>query len=195
MIRAYVGLLGEGKTISMINDAIYHLERGRKIITNVDFMWKKGGKVFRPDFRTARDFERALFTEDNCIFLIDEASIFFPSYFWNKLSMDYIIKFAQARKYGLDIYYTSQGYNHTIKRLRDLTNVVVKCKRSHIGKFDLWIKNTWYDPEFFDIKIFNDEIEKKYILYSRRILRGRLHKLFKSYDTMYKIEMGSTITE
>lgn len=187
MIKAYIGLLGEGKTLSMINDSIPHLTRGKKVVTNVPFTWKHKGKWLMPDVVSSKDFHKRLLEEENALFLIDEAAIVFPSHFWNKLSGDFLIKFAQARKYGLDIYYTSQGWNHTVKRLRDLTNLAVQCKKHNVLGLPLF-SNIVYNPEFFTYKIMPQaEIERKFILGRKFIFANRAKKLYKAYDTKFLI--------
>lgn len=201
MIRGYIGLLGEGKTLSMINDSVDFLvpkkkeEFGRRIITNVPFVWKHRGTEYKPIFYEGKQFERALLTEVNALFLIDEASIVFPSYFWNKLSGSYLMRFAQARKYGLDIFFTSQGWNHTIKRLRDLTNIVVKCEKVKVPFYGTIMRNIHYNPDFFMNKIMlSPQMERKYILGRKFITKGRQNKLFKAYDTMFTISASALTT-
>lgn len=104
------------------------------------------------------------------------------------------MKFAQSRKYSVDIWYTSQGYHHTVKRLRDLTNEVVKCERRGIGNFFMF-SNITYNPDFFDQKlIFNIELEKKFILRRKIINNWRAHFVFKAYDTFFKVD-SSALTD
>jgi hypothetical protein len=188
MIKAYVGLLGQGKTISMVNDAIPLLERGYNVVSNVDFTWKVKGKTYKPDFiYNARDFKDRLFNAVNTVILVDEASIVWSSYDWEKMRTDLIMKFAQSRKYGLHFFYTSQGFGHTLKRLRDLTNIVVKCERVNVLGFK-FIRNLVYNPEFFDFPIAPPlEMEKKFILRRKMLFPGRLRKLYKAYDTYARV--------
>lgn len=191
MIRAYIGLLGSGKTLSMVNDASDLLKTGRRVFTNVPFRLLDSQNT--PTFLNGKQFEYALKTETNALFLIDEASIVLPSYYWNKLSSDYIIRFAQARKYGLDIFYTSQGWNHTVRRLRDLTNEVVKCSKYTIAKWD-FIKNTTFDPEYFDQKVISGtDFEKKFIIANKTLFPKTLKRLYKMYDTYHLITTSTTM--
>jgi zona occludens toxin (predicted ATPase) len=197
MIRAYVGRLGEGKTLSMVNDAIEYLKKGRTVYTNVPFHLplSKNPKDlnYQPIYLNTKDLEVAIKTQRGALFCVDEASIVFPSYFWNKLSPDYLIRFAQARKYGMDIFYTSQGFSHTVKRLRDLTNEVVKCKK--LSFFGLPVfSNIVYEPEFFDIKIlFDSKLEQKYIIRRKTILPIKAKQLFGMFDTLHTITTSSTM--
>lgn len=193
MLRAYIGLLGQGKTLNMVYDLIQEMIAGRRVITNTPIAFRHKGKTFRAEFvDDGKEFERMIKKEEDCIFGIDEAAIMFPSYYWKNLPMSYILKLAQARKYKTDFFYTSQGYNHTISRLRDLTNEVVKC-RQFPAPLPFWIFNKpifqaiTYDPEFFDKQIMDEKMEKRFII-KRKILFYNDYKIvFDAYDTMYRV--------
>lgn len=181
MIRAYTGLLGYGKTLSMVNDAMMQIKNGVKVFTNTPFT----GAEFLPK----KHFEQAILNTTNAVFCIDEAAIVFPNYFWNHLPVDFLLRFAQSRKYGLHIFYTTQRLNHTVKRLRDLTNIVVKCRKVQVfGHWDFF-ENTYYDPEYFDFKIMTDtEVEKKFILGKKWILPPQVARIYRAYDTFYTVD-------
>lgn len=209
MIRAYVGLFGQGKTLSMVNDAIPHVLAGRQVFTNTPFQarfWerpslvdfikgKRARQMMRlPIFLESHQFELALKNERNALFLVDEASIWFSSYQWNNLSPDYIIRFAQARKFGLDIYYTSQLFKHTVKRLRDLTNEVVECSHRSYPLIGSMLSNITFSPEKFDYSFFNKEMENRFII-RRKFVKGKaLKELYACYDTMYSINYSSVMS-
>jgi len=153
MIRAYTGLLGAGKTLSMINDTQPLLAQGLKVFTNTPFSFTHKKVRYLPENLGHRELEKAILTETNAVFCIDEAAIVFPNQFWSKLPADYLFRFAQSRKYGLHFFYTTRRLNHTVKRLRDLTNVVVKVRKITLfGRFDFY-ENIYYDPEHFGLEI------------------------------------------
>jgi len=194
MIKGYIGLLGMGKTLNMVGDLMELMKDGRRIISNTPISFQYKGKELHAEFiNDGLEFQSALLNESNATFAIDEASIFFPSQFWNKLTGAYIMKFAQARKYGVDIYYTSQGYNHTIKRIRDLTNLVVKCTAWRIPLTKLQIFDaTTYDPEFFAQRIISSPaVERRYILGRKRLYPAQYKKIMRAYQTMYRIQASA----
>lgn len=197
MIRAYVGLMGEGKSLSMVNDALDIIRTGRKVYSNVPFRnLRRGGFDFKYDKKqqpiivTTKQLEELIVTEDNALFCIDEANIVFPSYYWKKLNPEYLIRFCQTRKVKVDLFYTSQGFTHTIARLRDLTNEVVKCENRFIFGFQFFI-NTGYDPEKYDRAFTTEFQEKRAMIWRKRIYTGKAKYLFKSFDTYHKIETSS----
>jgi len=180
MIKGYIGLLGMGKTLNAVGDLMEIMKDGRRVISNTPIDFSHKGKEHHAEFiNDGLMFQQKLLTEENATFFIDEASIFFPSQFWNKLSGSYIMKFAQARKYGVDIYYTSQGYNHTIKRIRDLTNIVTKCTAWKIPILNIPIFNaTEYDPEFFAQRIISSpSVEARYILKRKTLYPSKYKKI------------------
>jgi zona occludens toxin (predicted ATPase) len=191
MIKAYVGLPGTGKTLNMVYDLMALMVKGRRVISNtpIQFVYNKTEYVAEYVGRDT-EFQRKIFTERNCILAIDEASIFFPSSFWNQLKGEYIMKFAQTRKYQMDIFYTSQGYNHTLKRLRDLTNTVCKCSIVKIPFTHTQLFNVVeLDPEYFENKmIMSDKMMEKYVIRKRRLFPSQARKVFKAYNTMHTIE-------
>lgn len=191
MIRAYTGLLGAGKTLAMINDAGPLLVEGHRVYTNTPFVFRHKGKEYKPILLHHKELEKAILTETNAVFLVDEAAIVFPNYFWNKLPVDYLFRFAQSRKYGLHFMYTTQRLNHTVIRLRDLTNIVVKVRKiTVLGRFDFY-ENVYYDPEFFDFTVMSGtEAEKRYILGRKWILPNQARKLYGEFSTFYTVEHG-----
>jgi hypothetical protein len=81
MIRAYIGLPGEGKSLSLVNEGIRLVRLGRRVFTNIEFANAKEGffdKNFKrqPFLCTTSELENLLLIEDNADFLIDEGNIF-----------------------------------------------------------------------------------------------------------------------
>jgi hypothetical protein len=194
MIKAYVGLPGTGKTLNMVYDLMDEMVAGKRVISNTPIMFKHLGKEYQAEYVSRpKEFERKIITERNCTIAIDEASIFFPSQFWNKMTGEFIMKFAQTRKYGCNISYTSQGYKHTVKRLRDLTNLVGKCS---VGRFLKWrfYNLTWFDPEYYEFGTMSAQREKSYILDTRTIFPVKFQKIIAAYQTLHTVE-GSALAE
>lgn len=207
MIRCYQGLLGKGKTISMVNDAIPLLLKGRRIVTNTPFFvpnWKRplsikrrlqGWKHFPvdvyPEYVSTGELLRILRQERDFLALIDEASLVFSNYGKELLKGDYVMRFAQSRKFGIDIFYTSQSFKHTHKRLRDLTNEVVQC--GYWKTFNI-LMNTTYKPEAFDIRT-PSKFLKDFKISQKIIFPSRVKYLFTTYDSMYAIDESATITK
>jgi len=194
MIKGYIGLPGMGKTLNMVYDLREQMINGATVISNTPIAFRHKGKQYearRIDHEA--EYRKALVDCENCIFVIDEASVYLPSYFWSKLPGSLLMKFAQTRKYSTDIYYTTQGYNHTVKRLRDLTNFVVKCRKVRIPFTSLMAFNsTVYDPEFFEQKIIGSpEWAKQYIVSQRTIYPTTAQAVYKMYDDMYRVSTSA----
>jgi len=221
MIRGYLGEFGSGKTLSMVWDLIQSMYRGRKVVSNTpiellfDPLFGKK-KYIKANFIQEGDrFQYALEHWENCIFAIDEASVYLPSTYWNKLPPGLIVKFAQQRKYRTDFYYTSQIYGHSVKRLRDLTHIVYLCRRRTLfPRIPLpWKKtirnqdgSTWKKGvsipalQIFINKKFNpaymhgEQSKKKYDRYyygTRTIYPSQVKRVFRAYNTNYVVDMSA----
>lgn len=180
MIIQFSGLPGEGKTAGMAYQACKALKQGRRVLSNVPITDTIFGTKNTAEYTP--DIGKAVESASNALICIDEASIVLPNYFWEKLPFDLLIRFAQVRKYGLDIYYTSQSWNHTVKRLRDLTNYAVKCTNH---KF--WFSYQYLDPEYFMNRIPSHYM-KDYVKKTELIMYPKFPKLFRSYNTMHIVE-------
>jgi len=113
MIRSYVGLLGYGKTLFLVRSCIKALLEGRRVISNTPIKFTHNNKVYEAEFLPdGKMFQARMIFDSKCVFAIDEAAIVFPAYFWNNIPVDFLMKFAQARKYECDFYYTTQGFTH-----------------------------------------------------------------------------------
>jgi hypothetical protein len=182
MISAFIGLPGTGKTLGMVHNACKALKEGRQVISNLPIVDIEYGTK-RVATYTA-DIGEAIRTASNALICIDEASIVLPNHYWDRLPFDLLIRFAQVRKYGLDIFYTSQGWHHSVKRLRDLTNYVVKC-----SNHALWFTYDWIDPEYYDMRIAKHFL-KDYIVKTDRIYKPKFKKLYNSYNTFFVVSQG-----
>jgi len=195
MIKAYIGLPGTGKTFNMVFDLMKLMVDGNRVISNTPINFKVKGKEYSSEYVGSRkEFERKIIYEENCVLAVDEASIFFPSYFWDKLPGEYIMKFAQTRKYKTDIYYTTQRFSHTMRRLRDLTNIVTKCSNASFPLLGRIFVSTDYDPEFFEQRIIaSPAVEKKYILSTRRIYPSSARRVYSAFNTLHRVEASALV--
>lgn len=207
MIRAFVGAMGSGKTLSLVWTAARDLQEGRTVYTNfpfstsvgtfrsrIDYIFKKNqiDTPLRPIYLEADEFLEAMTTAKNAVFCVDEANVVFSNRQWKNLDMKFIHRFSHNRKLGNDIYYTSQRFKHTEVRLRDLTNDVVECSFNH---FLVWpyICQKIYLPDKFDFQFFQEDQAEKFLLGTNYIYGGQLKKLFNSYDTNFEITFSASV--
>lgn len=213
MIKAYVGDFGSGKTLNMVWDLMQKIKEGRKVISNTPIKFyeenwiTKRRKYYSAEFIPEGDkFQWALAHRENCICAIDEAAVYLPNIYWNKLPPEFIVKFAQNRKYRTDFWYTTQGFGHAVKRLRELTHLVLLCHsmrffwipdiRIKIWKWKYY-KRTWkmfvarkFNPAFF----YGQPSQKKWERYykGKRILYpSQVKRVYKAYDTMFVVDTSA----
>ena len=193
MLCAYVGLPGTGKTCAMTYDAIPIIRAGVKVYSNYPIHWKekKWSKVteYKTIFLSPPDFIEAIQYEDNATFLVDEMNVVFSSYDdAKKLDRGLLNRFAQGRKRNLDFFYTSQRFHHSLKRIRDLTNVIIECKKiKFLGL--TFFRHIYYNPTIFDREaLFDTPLEQKYILQKRFVLPWVASSIFRKYDTNFIVQ-------
>lgn len=122
MIRGYVGLLGQGKTYSMVVDALGYVRKERcQVFTNMT-------QLHFPEAAYIPGAEGLPLCRNGLI-MLDEASTEMSSRFFHDQGRFTLAALRQSRKQGLDLWYTAQDFEDVDKSLRDVTNEVILCKR------------------------------------------------------------------
>lgn len=200
MIKAYCGRFGSGKTLSMVIEAHEYLKKGYTVYTNTPFYYDhikrlpiklalKYKKLYikerrYPIYLKKLEFEEALKTATNAVFMLDEASIWLNNYKWSQIDDEVMERLFQVRKLNIHLIYTAQFFMHVVKKLRDFTDTVVECKIIHTwNKKPTVLRQISYSPEFYGMKIWSLEVEQKYIDGRRFIWGSKLNKAMESYDT------------
>lgn len=123
MIIRFSGGLGAGKTYSMVAKCLktFKDKKGVQVYTNISSLCCPEA-IYFCDIQQLCDISHGLV-------LLDEAAIIIPAQFWQDMGRDLLTRFNQLRKFGLDLYYTSQREAGTNVNLRDLTNETVLCSK------------------------------------------------------------------
>lgn len=192
MIRAYVGDFSKGKTLSLTWHLLNEMYRGTRVITNYPIECD-----FAPPFRpmkhlksecytNGREFRHMIETEQNCIFGCDETAIYLPNEFWRGMNEELRFKFHLVEHFRTDIWYTVQEFSESVKRLRDLTNIVYQCDKYQFGIFDIFIHRKFKRQYFVGMPT-----EAKFELYYRGfglIFPSEVRVAIKAYQRTYKFE-------
>ena len=179
MIVGYIGLPAQGKTLGMVYDACKALKDEKRVISNIPITDTIFGSKRQAEY--VEDITESFRVTTNALICVDEASIVLPNYFWKKMNPRMLIRFAQVRKYGLDISYTSQGWSHTVKRLRDLTSFVVNCVHHR-----MWFAYEWLDPEYYYRNV--PRIYKKdYLQKTAYIFPPKLKSAYIAFNTLHVV--------
>jgi hypothetical protein len=218
MTIAYIGKKGAGKTLQMVKDVMEEMKQGKRVISNTPIRFKYRGvwlqsiTIENPDL-----FLKAIVNERRAIIAIDEAPTFLPNSLWHKIDVSLIRALSQARHIALDLYYTSQGWGHTVKRLRDLTDWVIECRKASffiprfkiIEKFDFIDKRkfktivsrpwkvftgTTYSPELFNHSFTDPRAKRFFRIAIRKIYPSEAKRLFPCYSTTFLVQ-GSGLTK
>lgn len=163
MIKAYTGQLGTGKTLGMVADAVEEVRKRRVTVYS-----NMVGLKF-PEAIYLRDLT-ALAHIENGLVLLDEASVCMASRYWQQVPREVLAAFAQARKAGLDMWYTAQHLNRVDTVVREITNYEVKCR-----KMGRWFWQQMVDPT-------------AKVAIARRFRRYR-REVYALYDTLERINI------
>lgn len=172
-VTAYTGLLGSGKTYSMVDDAFQLFldrrpgEQPLTIFTNMTGL-RFPGAVY------IGGYEDLLKCQSGLI-LIDEASLWMPSRLWAKLPFELMYKFNQARKDGLQLFFTAQNMERVDCVLRDIVNLAVRCKSLISGRYF--------------IRVTKEPKCKEIVNWQFRSYQPRIYRL---YNTLEKIGNPAT---
>jgi len=190
MIKGYIGMFGYGKTLWMVHDVMEEMKKGRTVISNTPIRFHYKGQLLEAEYIQDRhEYMQALIERDQCIFVLDEAGIYLPNNYWDKMPFSLTAKLMQSRKYGTDFFYTVQRFGHTTIKLRDLTNVVVRCfRRRFLGFFQVVYYAIELDPELLEQKVsINSPLAKDYILGVNKLYPAVYKNVYPAYDTMFKV--------
>lgn len=209
MIRGYLGEFGSGKTLNMVWDLIEAMSKGRHVISNtpIKILWDppfKKKKWLEAEFIPQGDlFQKAVAYREHCIFAIDEAEVYLPNIFWNKMPPELIVKFHQQRKYATHIWYTAQMFGHSVKRLRDLTHIIYACRkrtyspRIRLGKFVIPPLELYGVKKFHPAYFHGEPSIKKYKRFyrgSRTLYPSQVRRVYRAFDTNYVVDFSAMMT-
>jgi len=176
MITAYVGLPGSGKTYGLVLEAVRAVNQGRNVYSNFDINIEGISRI--------RGFSD-LVKVRNGLVILDELNLWFPSRLWQSIPPEILSLWAQSRKRGIDLVYSTQHLDRIDKVIREVTNYVIRCNSISIFGLQFFIYST-YQPEDWDKQ-------------NRRSLGHRIVRFRQSvaslYDTYQIIEDIATILE
>lgn len=134
-IEAYLGLPGMGKTYLMTRRGLKYMRKGRPVYANYNV---KGAHRWSELHQ--------LFSVENAVILIDEASLVLPSQAWQSIPFEVLAYWRQHRHKGVDVLYTAQDKTEVVKSLRSLTQFVHHCFCFGLPNSPWWF--TWRTRNF-----------------------------------------------
>lgn len=160
-VLSFTGLLGSGKTYSMVKSARDLMKKGKAktVYTNM-------ASLRFPNSHYIRSIEE-VYGLENGLIVLDEAHIWMPSRFWQSMPREFCYKLSMMRHFGLEMMYTTQAIERVDKILREITSYQVRCR--YFSFLKLFLSVTW-EP------------------YTKEVIGRQFHKLDSSvyslYDTM-----------
>jgi len=134
MVEGIVGLPGSGKTYLLAKIGIEDIKKGKEVYANFHL---EGARYFSrlPQVIDIIKYKLVNKQPVKMTILIDEINLSFPSRMWQKIPGWVLYFWSQTRKFGLDIYYTSQSLARVDKVIREISNFVWVVKPLPFGIF------------------------------------------------------------
>lgn len=170
MVIGIVGLPGSGKTYLLAKKGLEDIKKGKEVYANFHL---EGAKYFSKLTEIINLIKNKLRNKEEIkmTILIDEINLSFPSRMWNKIPGWVLYFWSQTRKFGLDIYWTSQAFARVDKVIREISNYIWIVKplpfrirvASQIVPEDMeHVKKQILERQFF---VFDKKIYSKYNTY------------------------------
>lgn len=184
-IYQYVGLPGEGKTLSMVA----HMERFRDtmaaskspyvIATNFNYKNQTYPIVDWVDLvRIAR---KCYLEHVPCLISLDEIHLIWDSADWKNFPPEMLSLLSFNRKYSLQFICSSQIYERIPKKIRDIANYTVICKNV-LGR-DRLFRNYYYEKDDYEAQFEGKKSKSKYI---REFIASDY--IYGLYDTLSQVD-------
>lgn len=152
-ISCVLGVRGSGKTLFMTSLAYKYNATGKNIISNyhlIDIPYT---------YMTFEEIAKLPETLYDAVILLDEIQIGADSYEIFKKSNKMITTFAtQLRKRKIIMYYSTQVFTQTTKRLREQTNYIIQVENTNqtgIAKISIFNREKFLDEQHLKTFIFD----------------------------------------
>lgn len=124
MITAIIGSQGSGKSLWLAKILLSEIKDGKRVVTNM----KLNINAPYEYVRSLEDFKNAHYQD--CVIGIDEANLWGLDCRTSNKNIHMTTEIIQqVRKMGNFLFYTVQEFSKVDKRLRDATDIYMKCKK------------------------------------------------------------------
>lgn len=141
-INAYIGYYGKGKTLSGVYYAHKMYQRyGVKVYSNTPLNFP---------YEPFTNFQQMIDADDDCIFLIDEASTVFSHREWKNFPIDLLWSIFQCRHHHKELVLTTPRFQHIDSILRDVCEYAFDCRKKwrfmDFYMYDAWEMENCLNP-------------------------------------------------
>lgn len=180
-IYMFVGLPGQGKTLSMVA----HVQRVRSKYKDVfiasNFGYKHEEAVINHWTDIVRVAEYCRIKKRKCVIMMDEIHTTFDSSDWKNFPPELLSLLSFYRKYRLQFLCSSQIYDRIPKKIRDIGNYVVICK--NVLGADRLFYNYYFEKSDYDTTFSGKKKKAKFI---KTYVAG--DDLYGLYNTLSKVK-------
>ncbi|MCK5490433.1 MAG: AAA family ATPase [Candidatus Pacebacteria bacterium] len=177
-IIAFVGLPGQGKTLSMVELLDRTKELYPKLTVGIYTNFGYKGQAGR-----IKNMQDIIDTPANSIIAIDETQTIFSSRDWQNFPAEMLSVVTQHRKKAKQLLFTGQRFGMLDKNLRELCNFIVEC-RCLMGRW--FFQKAYLFSDYEKLEGQDDEFKMKHLRWKYSFIAS--NDLFERYDTFLTIE-------
>lgn len=126
MLVGFTGLRGSGKTLLVTEMALKAIKEGRSVFSNYSIVGARKWRNLAEILNIRHNPEREIYEP---IIVVDEINLIMPSRQWKSFPMELAMYWAQSRKFGVDLWWTSQSLRRVDTIIREITELVWNCRR------------------------------------------------------------------
>ena len=185
-VEGYIGLPGSGKTYGMTRRGVQAMAAGRTVFSNYGV---KGTHVLgawdhaNPDPKLSNppcECGSCFVSISDAMILIDEVNLWAPSRYWANLPLALLHRWAQVRKYGIQVIWSAQHEARVDKALREVTGWMWQCEPVLLRR---WFRYTAFEPSDLRKSMGVKALDQEYV---------RLRPdIASAYDTFAILGVGS----
>jgi len=175
-ITCFVGLPGQGKTLSLVENLLQLKIQfpKAKIFTNFGFKYEDGQVT---SWRDLVDLENG---DDGIIFGLDEVHDIFDRKDWSTMPKSVLALFSMNRKHAKQFICTAQNYNDIVVDIRRRCHYIIECR----NLANRWIFQRAFAPDNWKEK--DGEYKPRIRAWRRSFIASNF--IYESYDTYAIIE-------
>lgn len=180
-IYQFVGLPGQGKTLSMVA----HMERARKnhpdVIIGSNFNYKYERMPIKHWSDIIKISTMARKENVPCIIAMDEIHVTFDASDWQSFPAELLALLSFNRKFQLQFLCSAQIYERIPRKIRDIANYTVICK--NFWNLDRYFINYYFEKNNYEAKFAGNRAKAEFI-----VDFVASDDLYNCYNTLEQVE-------
>jgi hypothetical protein len=185
--QGYIGRWGTGKTMALASDGLAALRAGQPVYATFHLRDPRTGK--EATWIDPGGGVEVMYGLRDCCLLIDEINLVFPSRKWATAPTDMLYLWAQGRKRGVAVRWSSQSERRVDTVIREVSHEIARVRVAMKWKgLPKLLRMQYYEPE--DVGGSEKARAEKRIRSRWLVIRA---DVMKSYDTLEEVRPAEHI--